>query len=218
MPRPITQPIDIPDLIGPDGELDDDAVAAIEASTTDGQLKRVDPSNVPAPAPSPTRVTVPAALGGFSVLVVAVDQFLKANDQLLVSMSSTAGPLIAAVLPLWPVWVPLVSIGWLGANRWQAHQARQAARDATAAATAARQGRQGRAQLRVLQAVVVACKDNTRETKHVGAEVGALRSEFGGLSARLDATDTRTRDDARELRRYVDDRFAALERRLPSTT
>lgn len=193
--RPITL-VELPDVIGPDGAVDEQALAQLESSAAGGEAPA---PPTPAAKPLAERPVVSGlAFGGLAAAAAAVDRVLGEHGETLRTLA--AGPISGALLQNW--WAILLA--YLLARKanawWHEWNARSKARDAQAAA-------QARAQLRALRLVV-------RESERVAEQVEALRGEVAGVRAIAQLTDERQRRESEDLRRHVDNVAGDLDRRL----
>lgn len=195
--RPITL-VELPDVIGPDGAVDEQALAQLESSAAGGEQ----PQPAPAPAPKPAGGSIASglALGGVAAAAAAaaVDRVLGEHGETLRTLA--AGPLSGALLQNWWAILLVYLLVRLANARWNEWNARSKARDAQAAA-------QARAQLRALKLVV-------RESERVAEQVEALRGEVAGVRAIAQLTDERQRRESEDLRRHVDNVAGEFDRRL----
>lgn len=168
---------------------------------TEAELSLAD-GKTPAHA-EPSRVKAGVGSGvvgaGLGAVILALDKVLRDHGETLETMAS-AGPLTAALLQNWPIVLALVLLARAAATRWREHVAKQRGRDRLAA-------RQGAATIKTLRLVAV-------ETDRVVAELGALRGDLAEVGKLAAATDARTRQEAADLRRHVDDLASDLRTRV----
>lgn len=189
---------------------DDEEVAAGAESSLVAGLSGVHPRPAPAAHP-PATATVKGvggglAVGGIGAAILALDKVLRDHGETLESLT-TAGPLAGALLQNWPIVLGLFLISRWAQVRWTEWSAKQKARDLSAS-------RDRRATFKMLRHVASATDQVVSATEHVTEQIGALRSDLAAVSALAAATDARTREDATQLRRHVDEVAGELRGRL----
>lgn len=195
----------VQDLIAFD---DDEVAAGAESSLVAG----LSGDHRPAPAAPPPATAVSKgvggglAVGGIGAAILALDKVLRDHGETLESLT-TAGPLAGALLQNWPIVLGLFLISRWASVRWGEWSAKQKARDLSAA-------RDRRATFKMLRHVASATDQVVSATEHVTEQIGALRADLAAVSALAAATDTRTREDAAQLRRHVDEVASELRVRV----
>ena len=202
--RPITL-VELPDLIGPDGAIDEHALAQLEAEGAGTSTTSAPVPSSPKPA-AREGLGQGLALGGVVAVVAAVDRILAEHGETLRSLSQ-AGPLSGALLQNWWIVLGAYLLARAAGRRWRDWITASRARDARA-------GAQARAQLRALALVARESERTTESVQRVSAQIEALRGEVAAVSMLAQATDERQRRESDDLRRHVDHIAGEFERRL----
>lgn len=200
--RPAT--LDLPDLIGPDDQINADAVAALERAADQSVVALVaPPPSTPAAATSAAatsaRVGGGVVVGGIGAAVLALDKVLRDHGETLETLTA-AGPLTGALLQNWPIVLGLFLLARMAAARWSEHQAKQRARDALA-------GKAAQAQIRLLRRVGV-------DLEGVVAELAGLRQDVGAVRTLAGETAKAAREDDEKLGRRLEEVAAELRNRI----
>lgn len=195
--RPAT--LDLPDLIGPDDQINAEAVAALERAADQSVVALVAaPPSAPAAATS-ARVGGGVVVGGIGAAVLALDKVLRDHGETLETLTA-AGPLTGALLQNWPIVLGLFLLARMAAARWSEYQAKQRARDALA-------GKAAQAQIRLLRRVGV-------DLEGVVAELAGLRQDIGAVRTLAGETAKAAREDDEKLGRRLEEVAAELRNRI----
>ena len=196
--RPVT--LDLPDLIDPHGQIDAEAVAALERAADQSVIALVSAAPVAAPAATTSaRVGGGVVVGGIGAAVLALDKVLRDHGETLETLTA-AGPLTGALLQNWPIVLGLFLLARMAAARWEQHQAKQRARDALA-------GKAAQAQIRLLRRVGV-------DLEGVVAEIAGLRADVGAVRTLAGETAKAAREDDERLGRRLEEVAAELRNRI----
>lgn len=197
--RPVT--LDLPDLIGPDDQINAEAVAALERAADQSVVALVaQPSTaVPAATTTSARVGGGVVVGGIGAVVLALDKVLRDHGETLETLTA-AGPLTGALLQNWPIVLGLYLLARMAAARWEQHQAKQRARDALA-------GKAAQAQIKLLRRVGV-------DLEGVVAELAGLRADVGAVRTLAGETARSAREDDEKLGRRLEEVAAELRNRI----
>lgn len=196
--RPVT--LDLPDLIDPHGQIDAEAVAALERAADQSVIALVSAAPVAAPAATTSaRVGGGVVVGGIGAAVLALDKVLRDHGETLETLTA-AGPLTGALLQNWPIVLGLYLLARMAAARWEQHQAKQRARDALA-------GKAAQAQIKLLRRVGV-------DLEGVVAEIAGLRADVGAVRTLAGETAKAAREDDEKLGRRLEEVAAELRNRI----
>ena len=197
--RPAT--LDLPDLIGPDDQINAEAVAALERAADQSVVAIVaQPSTaVSAAATTSARVGGGVVVGGIGAVVLALDKVLRDHGETLETLTA-AGPLTGALLQNWPIVLGLYLLARMAAAKWEQHQAKQRARDALA-------GKAAQAQIKLLRRVGV-------DLEGVVAELAGLRADVGAVRTLAGETAKSAREDDEKLGRRLEEVAAELRNRI----
>ena len=196
--RPVT--LDLPDLIDPHGQIDAEAVAALERAADQSVIALVSAAPVAAPAATTSaRVGGGVVVGGIGAVVLALDKVLRDHGETLETLTA-AGPLTGALLQNWPIVLGLYLLARMAAARWEQHQAKQRARDALA-------GKAAQAQIKLLRRVGV-------DLEGVVAELAGLRADVGAVRTLAGETAKSAREDDEKLGRRLEEVAAELRNRI----
>lgn len=196
--RPVT--LDLPDLIDPHGQIDAEAVAALERAADQSVIALVSAAPVAAPAATTSaRVGGGVVVGGIGAVVLALDKVLRDHGETLETLTA-AGPLTGALLQNWPIVLGLYLLARMAAAKWEQHQAKQRARDALA-------GKAAQAQIKLLRRVGV-------DLEGVVAELAGLRADVGAVRTLAGETAKSAREDDEKLGRRLEEVAAELRNRI----
>ena len=196
--RPVT--LDLPDLIDPHGQIDAEAVAALERAADQSVIALVSAAPVAAPAATTSaRVGGGVVVGGIGAAVLALDKVLRDHGETLETLTA-AGPLTGALLQNWPIVLGLYLLARMAAAKWEQHQAKQRARDALA-------GKAAQAQIKLLRRVGV-------DLEGVVAEIAGLRADVGAVRTLAGETAKAAREDDEKLGRRLEEVAAELRNRI----